>query len=343
MKHHLELGRTANAALAASILASALPQPYILGQELPHEAITTANASLFVQAHFSEPLTTYALGWRDASNLDALCEFIAPTIPGTGERYEHITYPNAEAFLSDVNGDDDLRAIGGDFKTVEATSAKSSRTVPNRGLRMVLDWDKIKGMPNWQETYTSMLLARLRRNAARRKYALAVAAATDVPLVWDAAGTADPDYDVANQTQLSGDASGVTPNSALWGIGAKLLRYATYGATNAAKAVGGRMLSPEEASMKAGLRALVDESRYQSGSSKSRITGAKVILFTSAPTSTMDPSNFKTAKANTAQGGLTAVYVRPLTVKQWEIVVECYETEFTATTLGVRSLSVTAA
>jgi len=336
------IGRTANAALAASIMASAQPRPFILGQDTPHEGITTANASLFVQAHFSEPLTTYATGWRDPASLDALCEFLAPTLPGTGERYEHITYPNAEAFLSDVNGDDDLRAIGGDFKAVDYTQAKSSRTVPNRGLRIVLDYDRIKNQPNWQEFYTQMLMQRIKRNAARRKYALAIAAATDAPLVWDAAGAADPDYDLANQVQISGDASGITPNSALWGLGAQLLRLQTYGATNAAKAVAGRAMTVVQASQIAGLKGYLDESRYQSGTSKTRITGAKVLLFTSSPTSTVDPSNFKTAIANTQQGGRFAVYVRQLSVKQWEIVVECYETEFTATTLGVRTLSVTA-
>jgi hypothetical protein len=338
----LEIGRTANAALAASILATAQPRPFILGQDLPHEGITTANASLFVQAHFSEPLTTYATGWRDPANLDALCEFLAPAVPGTGERYEYITYPNAEAFLSDVNADDDLRGINADFKTVDYTQSKATGTVPNRGLRIVLDWDRIKNQPNWQEFYTGMLMQRLKRNAARRKYALAIAAATDAPLVWDAAGVADPDYDLANQTQISGDASGITPNSALWGLGAQLLRLQTYGATNAAKAVAGRAMTVVQASQIAGLRGMLDESRYQSGTTKTRITGAKVLLFTSAPTSTVDPSNFKTAIANTQQGGRYAVYVRQLTVKQWEIVVECYEAEWCASTLGVRTLSVTA-
>lgn len=341
MKNNI-LGHTANAALAASIMASATPLPYLPNAEASHGLITTANASLFTQAHFSEPLTNYATGWRDTAGLAELCEFLAPTIPGTGEKFEHIAYPNAESFLSDVNADDDLRGIGSNFKEVDYTSTKTTRTVPNRGLRIVLDWDKIKTMPNWQEHYTNLLLTRLLRNAARRKYALAVAAATDAPLVWDAAGAADPDYDIANQVQISGDVTGIQPTHALWGLGAQLLRYATYGATNTAKAMAGRMLTPVEASQKAGLQAMLDGSRYQAGTSKSRIVGAKVVLFTSAPTGTEDPSNFKTAKANTAQGGLRAVYVRQLSVKQWEIVVECYETEFAATTLGVRTLSVTA-
>ena len=334
--------QTSNAALAAEIRSLATERPYNPGADPVPGQVTTANASLFVQAHFSEPLTIYATGWRPKDDLDALAEFLAPTIPGTGERYEHITYPNAEAFLSDVGADDDLRAIGSDFKTVDSTSDKSSRTVPNRGLRMVLDYDKIKGMPNWQQHYTDMLLRRIQLNAWRRKVALAVASATDQALVWDPAGAGDPDYDLVNQAVIAGDASGIRPTSALWGEGASLLRYQCVGATNAAKAVAGRMLTEVEASKKALLDARLDSTRYQAGTSKSRVMGSKVLLFTSAPTSTEDPSSFKTAKANTSQGGLRAVYVRQLSVKLWEIVVEVYETEFCASTLGVRTLSITA-
>jgi hypothetical protein len=333
--------RTANAALAATIRALAIATPYKPGVDLAHGSFTTANASLFVQAHFSEPLTVYATGWRAPGNLEELCEFLAPTIPGTGERFEYITYPNAEAFLSDGNADDDLRAIGSDFKTAEYSEDKATRTVPNRGLRIVLDWDRIKNNPNWQQHYTDRLLRRLQLNAWRRKLALAIASATDVPIVWDPAGAADPDVDLVKQVQLAADASGIRPTSALWGEAASILRYQCYGATNTAKAMAGRLISEVEASRKAGLDAKVDSTRYQTGTTKTRVTGSKVLFFTTAPTSTEDPSNFKTAKANTSQGGLRAVYVRQLSVKQWEIVVECYETEWCATPLGVRTLSPT--
>lgn len=334
--------QTSNAALAAELRALATERPFNPGADPVPGQITTANASLFVQAHFSEPLTIYATGWKPPGNLDELCEFLAPTIPGTGERYEHITYPNSEAFLSDVNGDDDLRAIGADFKTVDFTADKSTRTVPNRGLRIVLDSDRIKNMPNWQQHFTDMLMRRIQLNAWRRKAALAIASATDVARVWDAAGAADPDFDLANQAVLAADATGIRPTSALWGDAASLLRYQTYGATNTAKAMAGRLISEIEASRKAQLDAKLDSTRYQTGATKTRVMGSKVLLFTSAPTSTEDPSNFKTAKAMTEQGGLRAVYVRQLSVKLWELVVECYETEFCASTLGVRTLSVTA-
>jgi hypothetical protein len=153
---------------------------------------------------------------------------------------------------------------------------------------------------------------------------------------------ADPDNDLATEIQASGDVSGITPTSALWGIGAKLLRFACYGATNAAKAVSGRMISPEEACGKAGIQGQVDEARVQTGITKTRILGSQILLFTSAATSTEDPSNFKTAKGPTEQGTDVAVYVRQISIKQWEIVVECYETEFCATPLGVTLLSITA-
>jgi hypothetical protein len=335
------IARTANAALAASILAGARLPAYTPGADTPHGVITTANASLFAQAHFSEPMTSYATGWRDPYSFDARCEFLAPSIMPSGDYFEYITYENAEAFFSDGQYDD-LRAIGADFKTVDFTSDKVWQKIPNRGLRIVLDWDRIKTMANWEQYYTGMLLQRIKRNAFRRKVALAIASATNVPLVWDPAGAADPDNDLVTEVQATGDVSGITPNRALWGIGAQLLRFATYGATNTAKAMTGRLLTPVEASSKIGLEAQVDESRYQSGITKARILGSQVILFNAYGTSTEDPSNFKTAKGPTQQGGETAVYVRQLSVKQWEIVVEVYEMEWCATPLGVTLLSVTA-
>lgn len=332
-------GRTANAALVASIIAGAHVPAYNRDAPLRHGLMSTANASLFVQAHFSEPMTTYATGWSDPNGYDEACEFIAPALLPSGELYEHIVYDNAEAFLSD-DLTDDLRSINSDFKTVDYTESKTRREIPNRGLRIVLDWDRIKNTPNWEQLYTGRLLQRLKRNAFRRKYALALAAGTAANLTWDAAGAADPDKDIVDQALLAGDSSGISPNRALWGTQAKVLRFACYGATNTAKAMSGRLLSPEEASRKAGLDARVDESRYQTGATKTRIVGAKVLLFRADGTSGEDPSNFKTAIGNTQQGGRYAVYIRQLSVKFWEIVVECYETEFVASVLGARTLNI---
>lgn len=330
--------RTANAALIAGILAAAQVPAYLPGQTLEHGAITTANADLFTESHFSEPMTNYAVGWTDPNGYDASSEFLAPALLPSGEKYEHIVYDNTEAFLSEGSFDD-LRPIGTDFKNVQYTETKTTRTIPNRGLRIVLDWDRIKNTPNWQQLYTNRLLARLSRNAFRRKYALALANSTGASVTWST-GASDADYDLANQVAISGDSSGITPNKALFGLGAKLARYQGYGTQFTAAALGGRVLSPEEAGQKIGIDVMVDQSRYQSGASKTRIVGTKVLLFNASGVSGEDPSNFKTARGVTQQGGRYAVYVRQLTVKQWEIVVETYETEFCATTLGARVLNV---
>jgi hypothetical protein len=334
--------RTSNMALVFGLLRAAIEAEYKSDGTLQHGLITrapltTENASLFTQAHFQEPETTYALGWKDPAGYDVLSDFVAPPMMPAGDRYEHVEYPNAEAFLSDAS-EDDLRAIGAEFKTVEYTETKTERTIPNRGLRIVLDYDRIKNMPNWQRLYTDRLMQRLARNAARRKVALALAAGVGVSKTWDA--NADPDLDIANESKNSGDVTGIQPNRALWGLAAKLLRFSSYGAQATARGFAGRSMSPEEACGKIGLQALIDESRFQSGTSKVSIVGSKVLLFSAYGVSGEDPSNFKTARGVTSQGGRFAVYARQISVKFWELVVETYETEFAATTLGVRTITV---
>jgi hypothetical protein len=335
--------RTPNAAAIFQLLAAASVPAYSPKGELRDGMITAApltteNASLFTQAHFIEAETTYAIGWRDPAGYDTLSDFIAPAMTPAGELYQHIEYPNAEAFLSETNADDDLRAINAEFKTVEYTETKDLRSIPNRGLRLVVDYDRYKTNPNWQRLSVDRLMSRLMRNAARRKTALALAAGVAVAKTWDS--NSDPDLDIVTEAKNSGDVTGISPNRALWGLAAKLSRFSAYGATNTAKAMAGRNMSPEEACQKFGLQALVDESRYQSGTAKVPIVGSKVLLFSAYGVSGEDPSNFKTARGTTSQGGRFAVYVRQISVKFWEVVVETYETEFCASTLGVRTITV---
>src|SRR5687767_1152823 len=73
-----------------------------------------ANESRFNSAFFSEPLTAYATGWRDASNIEAMLDFLAPPVQ-TGRRFEFKKGDNSEAFYSEL---DDVRALGADFKRV---------------------------------------------------------------------------------------------------------------------------------------------------------------------------------------------------------------------------------
>ena len=49
----------------------------------PVGTIVAANDDLLVEANFSEPLTAYATGWRDPSDLQGALDFVAPG--GAGE------------------------------------------------------------------------------------------------------------------------------------------------------------------------------------------------------------------------------------------------------------------
>src|SRR5882724_9479283 len=116
-----------------------------------------ANSSRFLETYFSEPLTNYAVGWRDPSDIGASLQFIAPAVP-VGRRFEWKQAANAEEFLSEVI--DDQRAIGSDFKRVEYTAADVSDKTLNKGLTYIADLDNASG-PNWQNDKVGKLLRRL--------------------------------------------------------------------------------------------------------------------------------------------------------------------------------------
>ena len=137
-----------------------------------------ANTSRFVEAFFSEPLTTYATGWRDQDGLQDLLDFIAPPTE-VPRRFEYQTFPNAEAFLTET---DDIRGIGADFKRVEYTSNKATGTTLNKGLTLRVDLDNVDQNTNWRERTIGKLQERILRNEVRRAITLLAAAATNTGL-----------------------------------------------------------------------------------------------------------------------------------------------------------------
>jgi len=337
--------RTANGALANALFQSSR-LPSRESGDWQHGRITTANDELFGSTHLSEPMTNYATGWSDPEGYDALVEFIAPNFPAPGELFEHLAFNNAEEFLSD-GANDDLRAINADFKTVDYTQSKAQRRVANRGLRIELDWDRIKNDPIWQQRYTGKLLARIKRNQARRAVALAVASGVAQTLTWKTASTVLPDIDLNAQRVLSGDQSGIAPNRLLIGEPAWQARLTglammsgTGGANQFAAAA---MLNRDVAGVGAflGMGTMLDTGRYQTGATKQSIVGSRMLMLTGqAGVDAEDATNFKLAWVTCQNGSRYAVYIRQINVKKWEIVVEHYELLFCASTLGVRVLTI---
>ncbi len=175
-----------------------------------------ANASRFTEGNFSEPLTTYGLGWNDEDDLQGLLAFIAPDVP-VPRKFEFSKATNSEMFLVET---DDLRGIGSDFKRVEYTADKQvSRTI-NKGLTFRADRDNIdeENQPDWEQRITARLINRLRRNDIRRGYILLSAACTNAAKTWsDGATDKDPDTDIDETIDLFGDGAGMEANRVLIG------------------------------------------------------------------------------------------------------------------------------
>jgi hypothetical protein len=173
------------------------------GTILPGD-IYLANESRFNAAFFSEPLTDYAVGWREPNNIEALLDFIAPPVQ-VSRRFEYKKADNNEAFLSDS---DDARAIGADFKRVEYRGASVNEKTLNRGLTIRVDLDAAGEMPNWRELYTGRLLQRMYRSELRRAIDLLVNSATNTAKTWDITAGKDPDQDILTELIAAVDSAG---------------------------------------------------------------------------------------------------------------------------------------
>src|SRR5688500_6789219 len=174
--------------------AAFLPNDFIPrddGSLLPGQ-LYLANESRFNTAFFSEPLTTYAVGWRDPAKIEDILDFLTPPIR-VGRRFEFKQTDNSEAFLSEV---DDTRAIGADFKRVEYKGSSVVNKTHNRGLTIRIDVDAVEATPDWREVYVGRLLQRLHRNELRRAVTAMGDAAGTTPRIWDTTAGKDPDMDI---------------------------------------------------------------------------------------------------------------------------------------------------
>lgn len=303
-----------------------------------------ANSSRFVQAYYQEPLTQYAVGFKDELDLDALLEFGAPSVQ-VPHRFEYSEFPNVEAFISDANSDDDLRDIGGEFKRVRYTSSKTLARTYNRGLTMRVDVEEIEGMANWREHFTGKLLQRIKRNTARRMYTGIVAASTNTAKTWDTTAGKDPDQDVLTARLAYKTLAGLMPNRAIYTDGAWNKRGIAHRAQNTAGGFASAALSPAEVKTVIMMDAFVSNGVYQSDvATKTGLQGSSeyVLMFMAAPgASRDDPSNFKNFWSPCPMSGQRyAVYVQPFGVKFYDITVEQYNLVATTSTLGVQRLTI---
>ena len=298
-----------------------------------------ANDSRFLETFYSEPLTTYTVGWRDPNDIEATLDFVAPPVQ-VGRRFEWKAASNAEEFLSETF--DDTRAIGADFKRVEYTASDVTDKTLNKGLTVIRDLDNVAG-PNWESDTTGKLLRRLLRNELRRGVTALAAAATNTAKTWDASAGKDPDQDVISDLVTGATATGIRPNRVLYGDTAWTKRGLSHRAQNSAGGYASAALTPEAlASLLAVDMVKVSRERYQStASAKAEIVSNLVLMYYAQDgVDTEDASHTKRFWTPCQGGEKFRVYRQQISSKLVAITVEHYSKIVVTFTSGIRKFTV---
>lgn len=308
-----------------------------------HGDVALCNDTLFQQAEFNQPLTDFAVAFKDSENLEAELNFAAPP-RRTTKRFTYRAFENAEAFLLD-DGDNDIREIGGNFNELEQLhSSENESRVFNKGFAMRVDKDQVEGDANWQERHVGHIRTRLLRCDLRRSAALLVAGATNTNKVWNS--SADPDMHINDQISSARDVSGVGVNSLYFAEAAWNLRWTSHRAQNTAGSNASAAMSLDQLGEMLGLpRRFKSMSRYQSSSSaKSTMLGSsKVLLFLAQDNAVGDvPTNIVNFWSPTESGERFRVLIAEFP-KYYVVIVEHYSRPTLVSTLGIRQLTVAAA
>lgn len=305
-----------------------------------HGQVFAANDANFDSSFLSEPLTEYIVGAPDDEGLLAALEAVAPSIP-VGRAFTYRTHDTSDQYRSDSADDGDIREIGGDFAKVGTNKhTQVDGRTDNKGLTMVLDNDQGGEDPQVQQRAVSNLRNRLLRSDLRRVFNVLDANDTNTAKTW-ASGTVDPDLDVTNQVDLSGDARGVDANIIVWGKSAWIKRLTGHrGNANAGGFASASMTPQQAATMCGAENGIVLPFRYQSAvSTKSKIVGDTVWIYhVKRGAMPNDPSNIKRFVTNTPSG-LVRVYITP-ELKKTLVTVEHYSRVVGTSTLGIRSLTI---
>lgn len=305
-----------------------------------HGLVAMADAASFNNTFFSEPLTTYAQGWRDPSNLQAMLDFLFPPVQ-VARRFEFAQHDQSADFMVET---DDERSLGADFKRVKYSGTLEQAKTANRGLTMFIDDDQVREIPNWQQLYTGRLLRRSLRNDLYRAVALLIAGASNTNKTWDAA--ADPDADGLQLVKSAGDLIGFNPNRIGFFGNALVQRLISLRASDTAGAFSSASISdPTAIARYWGAQFGMDISaRVKSGTGKASVAGGNYVVafYAEDGVGPEDPSATKRFWTPCGDGTQYRVYVRQVSEKLWAVTVERYNLLSVTSTLGLAKYTVSA-
>ena len=273
----------------------------ILGANEPLKAgqIRLANEAAVNNQFLSDALTQYSVGWTSPGGvLEAILETLtgAPVI--VPKRFSFKKADNKKAFAA-VEADEDVRAIGADFKRVTVQGETVDAHTVSKGLTIRVDRDELNDDPEAEQKAVAYLRTVLLRGEIVRAFTGLSAAATGgnaTTGTWTAAAKADADAEILAHLQTLADDAGLLPNRVFFGATAWQKRFTTMRASESPAVSLGSALTPEQL---AGLYAVdsvhVVNERFQSGSGKATLLSNNLVLLFNAQRSGLkdDPSNIK--------------------------------------------------
>lgn len=299
--------------------------------------IVASNSSRFEDGTPNEALTSYVVGYRDKTNIQLALETMFPLVPSP-KRFNFAAATNGEFFLSE---DDDIRAIGGEFKKLQPSKNRIDSSTLNKGLTICVDHDDVEGMVDWEQMYAAAIKRRLMMNELRRGLAVLDAAANNTAKTWTS-GTPVPDSDVEDMIERSGTSMGMDPNLVVYGSTAWLARKRSARAQKDALAAVIARYNEQDLAAEVGVDAVYRlRHRFQTTPSGTKTVAgaAKVYAYFAEQEATKeDPSAVKRFVSGARGGDPFAVYVERK-AKRTEITVEHYS-RIVATGLGIESLTI---
>ncbi|QBG47828.1 hypothetical protein EGM51_10650 [Verrucomicrobia bacterium S94] len=300
--------------------------------------LALANENRLEGSTYSEAVTEFVVGvlGSDLMPLQTELDMLAPPVR-TARRFEYMTSPAGLSFLADQ---DDERAIGADFRKLDARGTTVSAKTANRGLSYTLDRDEM--VDGSLEQTAKWLTAILLRNDLLRVNAVLAAAATNTNVTFSS--STDPDGLIETGLLAAHGARGIYPNIVVSGMTAWAYRKAAYRASTKAGSLSLAAMTPSDVAGVLG----VDKFHVSKTVTKPTKSGSKTAFmsnliyayYTDDVVSKDDASNIKRFWTPCDGGEQFRVYVDDSKAKTVEVVVEQYSTIAATDTTGIRKFTV---
>ena len=258
-----------------------------------------ANEGAVSNQFLSEALTQYSVGWTSPDGrLEATLKALTGEPIVVPKRFSFKKADNAKAFAA-VENDEDVRAIGADFKLVTVQGTTVDAHTVSKGLTLRLDRDELNDNPQAEQDAVAYLRTLLLRGEIIRAFSGLSGAASGgnaINATWTAAAKADADAAILAHLETLANDSGLIPNRVWFGSTAKIKRFTTMRASDSPAISGDASLTLEQLAGLYGVDTVaVCNERYQSGSGKATLLSNNLVLLFNAQTSGIkdDPSNIK--------------------------------------------------